>query len=96
MLVDLRQAKSQNITLDRLVRMCHLSGVIKENTVNENAKEKLARWIFDQKITKREAAKMLGTHPSNLTKWLTGAAVPSLSAAFIIEAQTGINMEEWV
>lgn len=60
------------------------------------ARLKLAQWIAGQDMKKGDAAKMLGTNGSNLTKWLTGRAQPSLKAAFVIETHTGIQMEEWL
>lgn len=58
---------------------------------------KLAAWIAGRGLSQPVAAKLFGTTPTNLSKWVNKKAKPGLRAAFIIQTATDgeITMEMW-
>jgi hypothetical protein len=59
-------------------------------------RDRLHAWIDRSKLNQREAADLLRVHPVVLSQWLSGARIPGLDNAHVIEGVTGIATESWL
>jgi DNA-binding transcriptional regulator YiaG len=55
----------------------------------------LAQHIKAEKMKKKEFAAMLGVSASQLSRWLSGTAVPDRISRRFVEFATGISADGW-
>ena len=59
-------------------------------------REQFKDWMHRRRFMQREAGDFFGWHESYISQLLSGARVPGLDNAVIIERMTGIAVEAWV
>jgi DNA-binding transcriptional regulator YiaG len=55
----------------------------------------LAQHIKAEKMKKKDFAEMLGVSASQLSRWLSGTAVPDRISRRFVEFATGISADNW-
>jgi transcriptional regulator with XRE-family HTH domain len=57
---------------------------------------RLRGWLRDERRTQEWLGEQIGTHQTNVSRWLLGKVTPPLEMALAIEKITGITPADWV
>lgn len=55
----------------------------------------LKKWLEGERRSQGWLADQLGTHQTNVSRWIRGEFPPPIAAAISIRGITGIEVEEW-
>jgi predicted transcriptional regulator len=62
---------------------------------SKHGRERLAVWLRRRELSQTAAARLLGTSPPNVSRWLSGRQTPRLEHLLSIERLTGIPASSW-
>jgi transcriptional regulator with XRE-family HTH domain len=57
---------------------------------------RLRRWLRDERRTQEWLGEQIGTHQTNVSRWLLGKVTPPLDMALALEKVTGISPSDWL